>query len=119
MPIALPADRERLEQVVQNLLINAIKYTRSGGTIWLQATTEGEQAVIRLQDTGVGISGEILPKIFDMFTQEPRSVHLARGGSGIGLSVVKQWVDAHGGTVEVRSDGIGKGSEFTVRLPLC
>lgn len=117
-PIVLSADRDRLEQVVHNLLINAIKYTPAGGTIWVQATTEGEHAVVRVQDTGVGISGEMLPRIFDMFTQESRSMHLARGGSGIGLSVVKQWVDAHGGTVEVRSDGVGKGAEFTVRLPL-
>lgn len=116
--ITLEADRQRLQQIVHNLLINAIKYTPAGGSVWLKATVEGEHAAIRVEDNGVGISGEMLPEIFKLFTQEARSQHLARGGSGIGLAVVKQWVDAHEGTVEVRSEGRGKGAGFTVRLPL-
>ncbi|MCR5868164.1 PAS domain-containing sensor histidine kinase [Aquincola sp. J276] len=105
--IVLRADRSRLQQIVHNLLINAIKCTPAGGKVWLKATVEGEHVVVRVEDNGVGISGDMLPRIFELFTQEPRSLHLARGGSGIGLAVVKQWVDAHGGTVEVRSEGEG------------
>jgi PAS domain S-box-containing protein len=117
VPIHLEADPTRLQQVFVNLLENAAKYTQYGGTIWVKATTEGDEAVVRVQDTGIGIDPEVMPHIFDLFTQ----VELASGakeGLGIGLSVVKDTVALHGGTVQVASDGLGKGSEFTVRLPL-
>ncbi|MED5620945.1 PAS domain-containing sensor histidine kinase [Ideonella sp. BN130291] len=118
VPIWLQADPARLSQVVLNLLTNALKYTPAGGRIWVKATIEADDAVIRVEDDGVGIAPEMLPRIFDLFTQETASQHLSEGGLGVGLSVVKQWIDLHGGTVEVRSDGRGKGSHFTVRLPL-
>ncbi len=118
VPIRLQADAARLHQVVMNLLTNAIKYTPAGGRIWVEATVEGTAAVIRVHDTGVGIEADVLPRIFDLFTQEIRSQHLSQGGWGVGLAVVRQLVEAHGGTVEVSSEGLGKGSDFTVRLPL-
>jgi two-component system CheB/CheR fusion protein len=118
VPIWIEADPARLHQVVLNLVGNAIKYTPAGGHVWIKATVEAGSAVIRIEDTGVGIAPEMLPRIFDLFTQEPDSRHLSQGGLGVGLSVVKNLVDLHGGTVDVRSDGRGKGSHFTVRLPL-
>jgi PAS domain S-box-containing protein len=118
VPIWLQADPARLYQVVLNLLTNALKYTPVGGHIWLKATIEADDAVIRVEDDGVGIAPDMLPRIFDLFTQESASRHLSEGGLGVGLSVVKQLVDLHGGSVEVRSDGRDKGSVFTVRLPL-
>jgi len=117
-PIKLTADGARLHQVFTNLLSNAIKFTEPGGSIWLKTTVEGSEAVVRVQDTGVGISAEVLPQIFDLFTQEEASRSRSAGGLGIGLSLVKEFVTLHGGTVTVRSDGKQKGSEFTVRLPL-
>jgi two-component system CheB/CheR fusion protein len=118
VPIWLQADPARVYQVVLNLLTNALKYTPVGGHIWLKATIEADDAVIRVEDDGVGIAPDMLPRIFELFTQESASRHLSEGGLGVGLSVVKQLVDLHGGSVEVRSDGRGKGSNFTVRLPL-
>jgi PAS domain S-box-containing protein len=117
-PIALEADPARLRQVVVNLLTNAFKYTPAGGQIVLKATVEGDEAVVRVQDTGVGIAPEMLPKIFDLFTQEECARDRSEGGLGIGLAVVRELVALHGGTVQVRSEGKGKGSDFAVRLPL-
>jgi PAS domain S-box-containing protein len=117
-PIEVRADASRLAQVFVNLLTNAAKYTPPGGRISLQATAEGAEAVVKVADNGVGIPQEMLPRIFDLFTQIESSRPLARGGLGIGLSLVKDLVDLHGGNVQVRSEGAGKGSEFTVRLPL-
>jgi signal transduction histidine kinase len=117
VPIDLDADPDRLRQVLVNLVANAAKYTPHGGTIWVKATTEGEEAVVRVQDTGVGIAPEVMPHIFDLFTQAEVAAR-PQGGLGIGLSVVKDTVALHGGTVQATSDGLGKGSEFTVRLPL-
>ena len=115
-PVPIVADEARIHQIVFNLLHNAIKYTPNGGRIWLQCTVEADQAVIKVEDTGVGIAPSLLPKIFDLFTQEdPRQ---SGGGFGVGLSLVKDLVDAHRGFVEVRCDGKHRGSEFTVRLPL-
>jgi signal transduction histidine kinase len=115
-PIRLQADPDRLHQVLVNLLTNAAKYTPEKGEISLRGTTEGDEAVIHVEDTGVGIPHEMLPRIFELFTQmEP---NLSQGGLGIGLALVKELVALHGGSVQVRSDGVGKGSEFTVRLPL-
>jgi two-component system, chemotaxis family, CheB/CheR fusion protein len=112
--VYLEADRARLAQALMNLLTNAAKYTAPGGHIWLSAAREGEQIVIRVRDNGRGIAPEILPRIFDMFAQ----VDTRRGGLGLGLALVKRFVERHGGEVSARSDGVGKGSEFIVRLPL-
>ena len=115
-PVVVAGDRVRLEQVFVNLLNNAAKFTPPGGRIWVKATIEGDEAVVRIEDTGVGIAPEMVPRIFDLFTQaqSPQS----REGLGIGLAVVKDLVTRHGGSVQVMSQGPDKGSEFTVRLPL-
>jgi PAS domain S-box-containing protein len=116
------ADAARLEQVVVNLLTNAAKYTDQGGHIWLTvelASREGqrpEECVLRVRDTGLGIAPEILPRIFDLFTQAERSLDRSQGGLGIGLALVQRLVEMHGGTVEA-SSALGQGSEFVVRLP--
>jgi PAS domain S-box-containing protein len=111
-------DPERLQQVFVNLLNNAAKYTPEGGHIWVKATTEGNDAVVRIEDDGIGIAADMLPRIFELFTQGPPSTGEAQGGLGIGLSLVRQLVALHGGSVQVTSDGPGTGSEFIVRLPL-
>jgi signal transduction histidine kinase len=114
--VIVEADKARVHQIVFNLLHNAIKYTPRGGRIWLHFTVEIDQAVIKVSDNGIGIPSTLLPVIFDLFTQE--NPHQAEGGFGVGLSLVKDLVDAHHGFLEVRSDGKDRGSEFTVRLPL-
>ena len=111
------ADAARLEQVVVNLLTNAAKYTDPGGHVWLTVTQERDEAVLRVRDTGVGIAPEILPRIFELFTQAERSLDRAQGGLGIGLALVQRLVELHGGTVTVTSTS-GQGSEFVVRLPV-
>ena len=111
------ADSARLEQVVVNLLTNAAKYTDPGGHVWLTLQQEGEQAVLRVRDTGVGIAPEILPRIFDLFTQAARSLDRSQGGLGIGLALVQRLVEMHGGTVAA-SSALGQGSEFVLRLPM-
>jgi len=117
-PIYLNADPTRLTQVVGNLLNNACKFTDKGGRIWLAVEREGGQAVIRVRDTGIGIAAGELPRIFEMFTQVDTSLERSVSGLGIGLTLVKNLVEMHGGTVEVHSAGIGQGSEFVVRLPI-
>jgi signal transduction histidine kinase len=117
-PLMLEADRVRLTQVFANLLNNAAKYTDPGGRIWLELRREGNQAVASVRDTGIGIPLDALPRVFDMFAQAHRSVGRGQGGLGIGLTMVRSLVEMHHGTVEVRSAGPGKGSEFVVRLPL-
>lgn len=116
VPLEICADRERVHQIVFNLLHNAVKYTPEHGRIWLHCTYEPEYAVIKVEDTGIGISAEMLPVIFELFTQE--NPGQSGGGFGVGLSLVKDLVDAHQGFVEVTCDGKGKGSAFAVRLPL-
>ncbi len=116
-PIWLHADAGRLEQVVVNLLTNAAKYTEEGGRIWLTVEQDGAEAVLRLRDTGVGIAPELLPRVFDLFTQAERSLDRAQGGLGIGLALVQRLVELHGGRVAVTSS-LGHGSEFVVRLPV-
>jgi PAS domain S-box-containing protein len=111
-------DPTRLGQVVANLLNNAAKYTDEGGRITLRAGPEGGEAVIRVRDTGAGIPRDVLPRVFDLFTQAERTLDRAQGGLGIGLTLVKSLVEQHGGRVEAFSDGPGRGSEFVVRLPL-
>ena len=117
-PLQLSADPIRLAQVIGNLLTNASKFTRRGGNIRLQVAREGDEAVICVSDNGVGIAPDQLGRIFDMFTQLDTSLERAVGGLGIGLSLVRSLVEMHGGTVSVHSEGIGRGAEFTVRLPL-
>jgi CheY-like chemotaxis protein len=116
-PVLLNADPVRLTQVIANLLNNAAKYTERGGRIVLSARVFGSEAVISVRDTGIGIPADMLGSIFDMFVQVDPSRDRARQGLGIGLTLVKRLVELHGGTVEARSEGAGKGSEFIVRLP--
>lgn len=118
LPLVVKADEVRLRQVFVNLIQNAANFTRHGGTIWVKVSLEANEAVVKVEDNGVGISPEMLPHIFDLFTQAEFAGEQADAGLGIGLSVVKDITALHGGSVQVRSDGIGKGSEFTVRLPL-
>ncbi|MGZ5001254.1 MAG: ATP-binding protein [Methylomonas sp.] len=116
-PQWLEGDRIRLVQVLSNLLNNAAKYTGEGGHISLSAKTAGSDAVIEVQDSGIGIAPEILPQIFDLFTQADHSLAHSQGGLGIGLTLVRQLVELHGGKVTAESAGMGQGSLFTVRLP--
>jgi PAS domain S-box-containing protein len=117
-PVQLLADPIRLAQVFSNLLNNAAKYTDTAGHIWLTAARQNGEAVVSVRDTGIGISAEHLPSIFKMFSQAHPALERSQGGLGIGLALVQGLVQLHGGTVEAQSEGVGKGSEFTVRLPL-
>jgi signal transduction histidine kinase/CheY-like chemotaxis protein len=112
------ADQVRLSQVIGNILENAFKFTPSGGTVRMRAIRGADQAVLEISDTGVGINAELLSRVFEVFVQGPNRLDRAKGGLGIGLSVVNAMVTLHGGTVIAESDGPGKGSRFTVRLPL-
>jgi PAS domain S-box-containing protein len=116
--LPLDADPVRLAQVVGNLLTNAAKYTEPGGHIRLTAGREGGEAVLRIRDDGIGIAPDVLPRIFELFVQVDHASTKAQGGLGIGLTLVKNLVGMHGGSVEARSAGLGQGCEFTVRLPL-
>jgi signal transduction histidine kinase len=116
-PVSLEADPIRLSQAFTNLLNNAAKYSEPGGHIALSARREGSEVVIGVRDDGVGIAPEILPRIFDLFVQDGRSADQSQGGLGIGLALVKSLIEMHGGIVQARSDGVGRGSEFLVRLP--
>ena len=116
--LQIMADMDRLAQALANLLSNAAKYTEDGGHIWFEAARENNQAVIRVRDTGVGIHPDLLPYIFDLFTQADHSLGRSQGGLGIGLTLVRDLVTLHGGTVEAHSAGLGQGSEFIVHLPL-
>jgi len=107
-----------LAQVFLNLLNNAAKYTEREGRIWLSAVREGEEVVVRVKDTGIGIPAKKLSRLFEMFFQVDRTLERSQGGLGIGLSLVRRLVELHGGTVEAHSEGSGKGSEFIVRLPV-
>jgi CheY-like chemotaxis protein len=118
VPVMLDGDFVRLSQVFCNLLNNAARYTPRGGRIAVRATREPGFAAVRIQDNGIGIPADMLPRIFDMFTQVDRSIERSRGGLGLGLTLVQKLVELHGGTVEARSGGPGRGCEFTVRLPL-
>jgi signal transduction histidine kinase len=116
-PVILRGDHVRLRQIVSNLLDNASKYTGKGGVISLTLSVQ-QQAVITVSDNGVGIAPEVLPTIFEMFAQDARDSALSNSGLGIGLAVVRELVQAHGGTVTATSAGKGLGSQFVVALPL-
>jgi PAS domain S-box-containing protein len=117
-PIFVHADATRLAQVFANLLTNSAKYTATGGQIWIEAERQGQEAVVAVRDNGVGIAGEDLDSVFDMFRQVDRSLERSQGGLGVGLTLVRRLVELHGGSVQARSEGPGKGSAFVVRLPL-
>jgi CheY-like chemotaxis protein len=106
-----------LAQVLQNLLTNAVKYTKAGGRIRIAAEREGESVVVRVTDDGIGVAPEALDHLFDMFYQADRSLERTQGGLGIGLTLARRIVELHGGNIEVHSGGLGKGCEVVVRLP--
>jgi CheY-like chemotaxis protein len=112
------ADRARLAQVISNLLNNAAKYTDPGGTISVTAEAQNGLAVLRVRDSGCGMSPELLSRAFALFEQGPQSLARPEGGLGLGLAIVKNIVTLHGGTVVAMSEGVGKGSELVVRLPI-
>ncbi len=116
--VQVEADVTRLAQVFSNLLNNSAKYTERGGHIGLTAERHGSEVLVAVVDDGIGIDANMLPKVFEMFTQVDRGLERSQGGLGIGLTLVKRLVEMHGGTVEARSKGPGKGSEFVVRLPV-
>ncbi len=116
--IPLDADPARLEQVVTNLLSNAARYTAPGGEVWVRVRAEGEDAQVSVRDSGQGIPADMLRRVFDLFVQLNPGIDRAKGGLGLGLTLVKNLVELHGGAVSAHSDGPGRGSEFTVRLPI-
>lgn len=116
--LAVFADSERIQQIVNNLLSNAVKFTEEGGEIELKLVRAGEEAVISVRDSGQGIAPEFLPRVFERYKQANNSTTNRKGGLGLGLAIVKHLTELHGGTITADSDGEGKGSTFTVRLPL-
>ena len=116
--ICLEADPTRLEQILFNLLLNAAKFTAEGGEVWLEVEPFPSQVVIRVRDTGIGIEADLLPKVFDLFLQGERRIGLSHEGGGIGLSLARNLVELHGGTIKAHSPGPHMGSEFVVRLPV-
>jgi CheY-like chemotaxis protein/two-component sensor histidine kinase len=116
-PLPLEADPTRLEQILVNLLNNAAKYTDRGGQIAVSAHREGEELCVTVRDSGIGIDAKMLTQVFDLFTQVDDSLDRSRGGLGIGLTLVRRLAELHGGSVQATSEGLGKGSEFTVRFP--
>jgi len=115
--LLVDADITRLSQVVSNLLTNAAKYTPTGGHITIHGEAIGDEVLLHVRDTGIGITADVLPHIFDLFVQERQAIDRAQGGLGIGLTIVRNLVERHGGSVQVKSEGQGRGSEFTIRLP--
>ena len=116
--VSIRGDATRMTQIVTNLISNAAKYTEPAGDIRVDAHRDGEYIVLRVRDSGIGISPDMLPHVFEMFTQERQALDRSHGGLGLGLTIVKNLVELHGGAVEARSDGVGKGSEFIIRLPV-
>ena len=116
-PAWVDADPVRVQQIVTNLIVNAIKYTPADGTIHVTVGAPDDSAVVKVADSGIGISAEMLPRVFEPFTQGDRTLERSPGGLGIGLTLARRLVEAHGGTIEAESGGAGRGSVFTVRLP--
>jgi two-component system CheB/CheR fusion protein len=117
-PVELEADRVRLTQVLVNLLANASKFSDVGGRVWVKVVVEADEVVVRVVDEGCGIAPEMLPHVFELLSQAAPQPHERDRGLGLGLALVKEYVELHGGVVQVRSEGIGCGSEFAIRLPL-
>jgi signal transduction histidine kinase/ActR/RegA family two-component response regulator len=117
LPVWVNADPDRVTQIISNLIANALKYTRTNDTIRVRTSAEGAQALLCIEDTGVGIPPELLRRVFDAFTQGEQDLARTQGGLGIGLTLVRRLAEMQGGSVEVRSDGAGRGSTFVVRLP--
>ncbi|MDF3036531.1 MAG: chemotaxis protein methyltransferase CheR, partial [Paucimonas sp.] len=116
-PVWVEGDTTRLDQIVNNLFTNAVKYTPAYGAIAISLEREGNAAVLRVRDNGLGLEPDLLPRVFDLFVQGQRSIDRSQGGLGIGLTLVRRLVELHGGHIEAKSDGPGKGSEFIVRIP--
>jgi PAS domain S-box-containing protein len=116
-PVWIEADEVRIEQIVTNLVGNAVKYTPAGGSVRISVKASNSAAVLEVEDTGIGISEDLLPHVFDLFVQGARSLDRTEGGMGIGLSIVRRLTELHGGTVSASSKGPDRGSRFTVRLP--
>jgi signal transduction histidine kinase/ActR/RegA family two-component response regulator len=115
--LRVSGDRTRLAQVVANLLTNAARYSEPGGSIVIRGFARGEQIVLSVRDSGIGIAPELLPRIYELFSQAKQTAERGSGGLGLGLSIVKSLIEQHGGEVEARSEGPGRGSEFELRLP--
>jgi signal transduction histidine kinase len=118
LPIYVNGDPTRLNQVVTNLLTNALRYTHEGGQVWLSLVQLGEQAILRVADDGIGLAADQLETIFGLFVQVNKSWARSHGGLGVGLSLVQELVGQHGGRVEAHSGGVEQGSEFVVYLPI-
>jgi signal transduction histidine kinase/ActR/RegA family two-component response regulator len=116
-PVWIDGDAVRIEQIVSNIMGNAVKYTPVGGKITVSLSVEADEAVLRVQDNGFGIAPDLLPRVFDLFVQGERTLDRSQGGLGIGLTLVRRLVNLHHGTVSVASEGPNRGSSFTVRLP--
>ena len=117
-PVIVNADATRLAQIIANVLDNAVKFTPSGGSVDVEVVRDGQEAVLRVRDTGVGIDAETLPRIFELFAQADQPMDRSVGGLGVGLTLTRRLVEMHGGTITAASDGHGCGAEFTVRLPV-
>jgi signal transduction histidine kinase len=116
-PVWVDADETRLDQIIGNLVSNALKYTPAGGRVYVKVVSEGDSAVISVEDTGIGVEPSLLPRVFDLFVQGEERLERSRGGLGVGLTLVRRLVELHGGTVAAVSAGPGRGSTFEVRLP--
>jgi two-component system CheB/CheR fusion protein len=116
-PLWVDVDRARILQVLENLLTNAVKYTPEGGNITLTLSRDGQQSLVRVRDNGRGIAPDLQQSIFDMFVQADTTIDRSQGGMGVGLTLVRSLVELHDGAIDVHSDGVDQGSEFTVRLP--
>jgi nitrogen-specific signal transduction histidine kinase/CheY-like chemotaxis protein len=117
-PVRMHCDSTRLVQVLQNLLDNANRFTADGGTLWLKAEVAGKELIFEVSDDGEGIDAQLLPRLFNVFAQGEQPLHRPLGGLGVGLAICRNVVEMHGGTISAQSEGRGRGSQFTVRLPI-
>jgi CheY-like chemotaxis protein/nitrogen-specific signal transduction histidine kinase len=117
-PVRMHCDSTRLVQVLQNLLDNANRFTTEGGTLWLKAEVAGDELIFEVSDDGEGIDAQLLPRLFNVFAQGEQPLHRPLGGLGVGLAICRNVVEMHGGTISAHSEGRGRGSHFTVRLPI-